>query len=98
MFALWTIVRFAVAVGAAVFLYLLGAALVRNFSAAEPPDDEPDESTLEDVDYRYRCIVCGAQLVLYSAQSGEVPDAPRHCREPMMLMAPIDDTGRPPSP
>jgi len=94
MFALWTIVRFVVALGAAVVLYLIGAALVRNFSSMELPDNEPDPANLEDVDYRYRCIVCGAQLVLYSAQSGDVPDAPRHCREPMVLMAPIDDTGR----
>jgi len=95
MFALWTIVRFGVAVAAAVILYLIGAAFVRNFSSMEPPDDEPDVSNLEDVDYRYRCIVCGAQVVMYASQSGEVPDAPRHCREPMELMAPIDDSGRP---
>ena len=95
MFAFWTIFRFIVALGAAVFLYLVGAALVRNFSSMELPDDEPDPANLEDVDYRYRCIVCGAELVMYSAQTGDVPDAPRHCREPMMLMAPTDDTGRP---
>jgi hypothetical protein len=94
MFAFWTIARFGIAFAAAIVLYLIGAALVRNMSAMQPPPDEPDEATLEDVDYRYRCIVCGAQLVLYSAQSGEVPEAPRHCREPMVLMAPIDDTGR----
>jgi hypothetical protein len=94
MLELWTIVRFGVALAAAVGLYLIGAALVRNFSSMEPPDDEPDPANLEDVDYRYRCIVCGAQLVLYAAQGGEVPEAPRHCREPMVLMTPIDDTGR----
>lgn len=94
MFAFWTIARFGIALVAAVVLYLVGAALVRNFSAAEPPDEEPDPANLEDVDYRYRCIVCGAQLVLYAAPGGEVPQAPRHCREPMVLMTPIDDTGR----
>jgi hypothetical protein len=93
MFALWTILRFVIALAAAVVLYLLGAALVRNFNT-EPPADEPDVSTLEDVDYRFRCIVCGAQIVMYTAQGGEVPDPPRHCREPMVLMAPVDDTGR----
>lgn len=93
MLDLWTIVRFVVALGAAVGLYLIGAALVRNFSSMEPPDDEPDVTTLEDVDYRYRCIVCGAQIVMYTAQGGEVPEAPRHCREPMVLMTPIDDSG-----
>jgi len=93
MFELWTLVRFAVALVAAIVLYLMGAALVRNFSSVEPPDDEPDVTTLEDVDYRFRCIVCGAQVVMYTSQSGEMPDPPRHCREPMVLMAPIDDTG-----
>jgi hypothetical protein len=93
MFAFWTIARFGVALVAAVVLYLVGAALVRNFNSAEPPDEEPDPAGLEDVDYRYRCIVCGAQLVLYAAPGGEVPQAPRHCREPMVLMTPIDDTG-----
>jgi hypothetical protein len=46
MFAFWTIVRFGVALTAAVILYLLGAALVRNFSSMEPPDDEPDPANL----------------------------------------------------
>jgi hypothetical protein len=94
MFALWTIVRFVVAIGAAVVLYLIGAALVRNFSSIEPPDAEPDPADLRDVDYRYRCGVCGAQLVLYAAPGGDVPEPPRHCREPMVLTAPIDDSGR----
>jgi hypothetical protein len=96
MFHLWTIVRLVVALGAAVVLYLIGAALVRNFNT-EPPPDEPDTSTLEDVDYRFRCVVCGAQIVMYSAQGGELPDPPRHCREPMVLMAPVDDSRRPPN-
>ena len=90
MFAFWTIVRFGVALAAAVILYLLGAALVRNFSSVEPPDDEPDPANLEDVDYRYRCIVCGAQLVLFAAPEGDMPDAPRHCREPMVLVTPVE--------
>ncbi len=93
MFELWTLVRFAVALVAAIVLYLMGAALVRNFSSAEAPPDEPDVSTLEDVDYRFRCVVCGAQVVMYASQGGEMPDPPRHCREPMALMAPIDDSG-----
>jgi hypothetical protein len=90
MIAFWTIVRFGIALGAALVLYLIGAALVRNFSAAEPPPDEPDIDNLEDVDYRYRCIVCGAQLVLFAAPEGDMPEAPRHCREPMMLVTPVE--------
>jgi hypothetical protein len=85
---LWTVLRVLIAAGAAVVLYLVGAALVRNLASAGEPPDEPDPSRLEDVDYRYQCIVCGAQLVLYAAPEGEVPEAPRHCREPMALVSP----------
>jgi hypothetical protein len=77
------------AVVIALVIYLLGAAVVRNFANAEPPP-EPAEQELEDVDYRYQCIVCGAQAVLYAAPEGEVPEAPRHCREDMILITPIE--------
>jgi hypothetical protein len=77
------------AVAAAVVLYLIGARMVGNFSKSDPPPD-PSEVPLEDVDYRYRCIVCGAQAVLYAAPEGEVPDPPRHCREPMVLVTPVE--------
>ena len=90
--ALWLVLRVVAAVAVGVVLYLIAARSIANFSKGEPPPD-PSERDLEDVDYRYRCIVCGAQVVMYSSQSGEVPEAPRHCREPMVLMAPIDDTG-----
>jgi hypothetical protein len=86
----WNILRIVIAFGAALILYLIGASIVRNFAKAEPPPDEPDVSILEDVDYRYRCIVCGAQAVVYSAPEGELPDAPRHCREPMVLVPPVE--------
>jgi hypothetical protein len=86
----WNILRIVIAFGAALVLYLIGASIVRNFAKAEPPPDEPDVSILEDVDYRYRCIVCGAQAVVYSAPEGELPDAPRHCREPMVLVPPVE--------
>lgn len=86
---LWWILKIAVALSVAVVIYLLGARLVSNFSKGDPPPD-PAEAALEDVDYRYRCVVCGAQVVLYAAPEGEVPAAPRHCREPMMLVTPVE--------
>lgn len=86
----WTVLRIVVALGAAVVLYLVGAAFVRYFATGEAPPDEPDFDALEDVDFRYQCIVCGAQLVLFAAPGGDVPEAPRHCREPMTLVAPVD--------
>ena len=77
------------AVFIALLIYLLGASMVRGLARGEPPPD-PGDRELEDVDYRYQCIVCGAEAVLYSAPEGEVPEAPRHCREPMALITPIE--------
>jgi len=85
----FTILYVVGAVLVALLIYLLGAAAVRNLARGEPPP-EPEDRLLEDVDYRYQCIVCGAEAVLYSAPEGEVPEAPRHCREPMALITPID--------
>lgn len=86
---LWLVLRVLIAVFAAVVLYLLGAKSIANFSRGDPPPD-PSERELEDVDYRYQCIVCGAQLVLFAAPEGEVPDPPRHCRESMSLVSRVD--------
>jgi len=86
---LWLVLRVIIAVVAAVLIYLVGARTIANFSKSEPPPD-PSEAELEDVDYRYRCIVCGAQVVLYAAPEGEEPAPPRHCREPMQLVTPVE--------
>jgi len=85
---LWWALRVAIAVFAAIALYVLGAKMIRNFNTEPPP--EPGDLPLEDVDYRYRCIVCGAQAVLYAAPEGEIPEPPRHCREPMVLVTPVE--------
>jgi hypothetical protein len=85
-----TLLKIAVALVAMLLLYLFGAAMVRNFARAEAPPDDPDPADLADVDFRYRCIVCGAQAVVYAAPFGEEPEPPRHCREPMALVAPVD--------
>lgn len=84
----WTALRFLIALAGAVVLYLIGAAMVRNFNSMPPPEQEPDPENLADVDYRFRCIVCGAEVVMYAAPKDEVPEPPRHCREPMVLMTP----------
>ena len=86
---MFTILYFVGAILVALLIYLIGAAMVRNLANGEPPP-EPEETELEDVDYRYQCIVCGAQAVLYAAPEGEVPEAPRHCREPMVLITPVE--------
>jgi len=88
---LWFVLRALGALGGALALYLLGAGVVRNFARghAEPSDDE--SVPLADVDYRYRCVVCGAEVVMYAAPDGDVPLAPRHCAERMILIAPVND-------
>ena len=85
----WFALKVLVAVIAAVVIYLIGARSIGNFSKSEPPPD-PSEIPLEDVDYRYRCIVCGAHAVLFAAPEGVVPEAPRHCREPMVLVTSVE--------
>ena len=85
----WQRAALLVAVTAAVLIYLFMAKSIANFSRNDPPPD-PSEVELEDVDYRYRCIVCNAQVVLFAAPGGEDPAAPRHCREPMVLVTPVE--------
>jgi hypothetical protein len=85
----WFMLKVFAAIVAAVVIYVIGARSIGNFSKSDPPPD-PSEIQLEDVDYRYRCIVCGAQLVLFAAPEGEMPDAPRHCREQMVPVAPVE--------
>ena len=80
----WTL-RSAVALVAAILIYVVGAAMIKTFHV--DPADEPDPDAVVPVDLRYRCIVCGAEVTMTSAQSGEEPDAPRHCREDMVLVA-----------
>lgn len=87
---LWDLLWVALAFVVAVVVYLAGASVIRNFARSEPPE-EPEDVELADVDYRYQCVVCGAQAVLYAAPEGEVPEPPRHCREPMRLITPTGD-------
>ena len=71
-------------------LYLIGAGFVRTFAQGARPDDEDDAPPLADVDLRYRCIVCGAEVVMYAAPGGDLPTPPRHCAERMALITPVN--------
>ncbi len=81
----WTL-RGLVALVAAVLIYVIGAAMIKTFHV--DPADEPDPDDVVPVDLRYRCIVCGAEVTMTSAQAGDEPDAPRHCREDMVPVLP----------
>ncbi|MCB0973968.1 MAG: hypothetical protein KDB86_05345 [Actinobacteria bacterium] len=76
------LMKVGIALAAALVLYLIGANTVAGF-AGIPPTNNPDEEDLEMVDYGFRCGVCGAIVHMTLAPTGEVPNAPRHCREPM---------------
>ena len=77
-------VRIVVALAVAVPLYLIGASMLRKFHVAPPAEPDPDD--IKPVNLRFRCIVCGAEVTMTAAQ-GDDPEAPRHCREDMVLIA-----------
>lgn len=81
------IVKVLVALGVALVLYLGAVRMVRAL-LRPPPPEEPDPSRLRPVDYRYRCMVCGAEVTMTAAPGEEEPEPPRHCREDMHLVAP----------
>jgi hypothetical protein len=80
-------VRVVVAVVAMLVIYLAGASALRKFKI--PPDAEPDPERVVPVDARFRCIVCGAEVTMTSAQAGDELEAPRHCREDMVRIGPL---------
>jgi hypothetical protein len=97
---LWLVVKIVAAAGAVVVLYVLGAGMVRSFNGEPPFSQPPEPGELKPVDYRYRCIVCGALVTMTAAPDGDVPEAPRHCREDMLLVSDMGalDSGSDPGP
>ncbi len=76
------VLRIVVGLVVAVFVYVIGASMLRKFHLAPPAEPDPDD--IKPVDLRFRCIVCGAEVTMTAAQ--EDPEAPRHCREDMVLV------------
>ena len=72
------------ALGAAIVIYVTGAAILRKFKIAPPA--EPDAADLRPVDVRVRCAVCGAEVTMTMSAS-EDPEPPRHCREDMVRVS-----------
>ena len=80
-----------IAAGAAMFVvYLVGASVVRNFARGHYQPEEHDVA-LSDVDYRFRCVVCASEVVMYAAPDGDLPQPPRHCAERMDLITSLRD-------
>ena len=67
---------------AIVVIYVFVAAILRKFKVA--PERSPTPRRVVPVDVRYRCIVCGAEVVMTAAQGDEAAEPPRHCREDMV--------------
>ena len=78
-----TVLRIVIGVAVALTIYVIGAGMLRKFQVAPP--EEPDPDDIKPVNLQFRCIVCGAEVTMTAAQ-GDDPEAPRHCREDMVLM------------
>jgi hypothetical protein len=82
---LWTALKVVVALIAAVGIYYVTARMIHMFTIVPPEEPEPGE--IKPVHFSYRCIVCGSEATITAAPGGEMPEAPRHCREDMVLVA-----------
>lgn len=82
-------VKVVIAVVVALTIYVIAAGMIRSFNADPPAEPEPGD--LRPVHYRYRCIVCGAEVTMTAAPGDEVPEPPRHCREDMALVVEASD-------
>ena len=78
------ILRIAVGLVGIVVIYVIGAGILAKFKI--PPPAEPDPESVVAVDFRFRCIVCGAEVTMTAANSEAEVEAPRHCREDMVLV------------
>lgn len=78
-------VRIGIALVAGLVIYAVATASIRMFKTMPPEEVPPGD--LRPVDYRYRCIVCGAEVTMTGTPGDEVPEPPRHCREDMALVS-----------
>jgi hypothetical protein len=79
------VVRVAIAIVAIVLIYVMGAAILAKFKVAPPA--EPDPESVVAVDLKFRCVVCGTEVVMTATQADADIEPPRHCREDMVLVS-----------
>jgi hypothetical protein len=79
----WSL-RVVITVVAIVVIYVVGAAILAKFKI--PPPAEPDPEQVVPVELHFRCVVCGAEVVMTAAQADTEIEPPRHCREDMVLI------------
>jgi hypothetical protein len=80
------VIRIAIGAVAIVAIYVVLAGMLTKFKIAPPEEIDPDD--VVEVDIRFRCIVCGAEVTMTAAQDADEIDAPRHCREDMVRLGP----------
>jgi hypothetical protein len=78
-----TLVSIVIGMTLGVFFYVAFAGLLKKFWISPPA--EPDRESLKPVDLHFRCGVCGTEVTMTMASDLEEIDAPRHCREDMIL-------------
>ena len=74
-----------ITIAIAIGVFIIGVTLwvVRMLLIPQPEDPDPD--LVQEVAVDYRCVVCGLRLTITHAQD-EHPEAPRHCREDMIVV------------
>ncbi len=78
------LLKLVVAIVAFTLLMRLGMLMLGGLATPHPP---PPEGQVRRVNLRYRCSVCLAEVKMVQATE-ELPEPPRHCQEPMDLVAP----------
>ncbi len=69
-------------------IYVSLAAILKKFWVRLDPDKE--NVAMQDLNIEYECSICGSKVTMTMAPQGELPEPPRHCREDMVLLTPID--------
>jgi hypothetical protein len=85
---LWDVVRFVIALVAALVLLRVGMAFLGGLS--RPVPEPPPAGELRKVRLTYRCSICGTEVRM-TAANDEMPDPPRHCQDDMDLVTPVDE-------
>jgi hypothetical protein len=53
------------------------------------PVPTPDPGELRRVNFKYQCVICGAEVRMTKAGE-DLPPPPRHCLEDMQLVSPVE--------
>jgi hypothetical protein len=57
--------------------------------ALATPVPAPDPGELRRVNFKYQCVICGAEVRMTKAGE-DLPPPPRHCLEDMQLVSPVE--------